>query len=154
MTITDHLWGQSTGQFTYQIQLCRALMFMWCQPEQAVDQSDTLPVIWDAMTLIRHYCYEHRRNITLWNDVKGISCHSNSIRTTLLFHWGLHCLRRPVPSTDTHGFRHTHFSFDDCEVICTSSYCYHQIVYMNHELLFSVSSLNDGMCCMYCYVLF
>ena len=42
----------------------------------------------------------------------------------------------------------THLSYDDCAYTCTLSYCHHQIGNLNHLLLFTVKSWNNGMRCM------
>ena len=47
----------------------------------------------------------------------------------------------------------THFSWNDCENMCTLSYYHHQIGNMTHLSLFSVRSWNNGMRCMYFYIL-
>ena len=51
------------------------------------------------------------------------------------------------------SFQVIHFSFDDCDNVCTSSYYHHQIGNMNHEPLFRIRAWNIGMCCMSSYVL-
>ena len=50
-------------------------------------------------------------------------------------------------------FQFTHFPCDDWENIYTLSYYHHQIGYMNYCPLFRVTSWNNGMRCMYFYVL-
>ena len=42
----------------------------------------------------------------------------------------------------------THFSYDDCENMCTLSYCYNQIGSITYLPLFRVKSWNNGVCCM------
>ena len=57
--ITSPLGGESTGHrcipFT-KGQECQPLKFLWCYPEQIVEQTLEWPVIWDAMMFMwRHY---------------------------------------------------------------------------------------------------
>ena len=46
----------------------------------------------------------------------------------------------------------THFSYDDCENICTRSYYHHRIGSMTHLPLFRVRSWKNGMRCMSFYI--
>ena len=45
--------------------------------------------------------------------------------------------------------QHTHFSFDDCENMCSLSYCHHQNGSMIHLPLFRLRSWNNGVRCMF-----
>ena len=47
----------------------------------------------------------------------------------------------------------THYSYDDCEKMCTLSYYHHQIGSMTHLPLLNVRSWNNGMLCMSFYIL-
>ena len=51
-----HYWPFRGWIFLTEGQWCDPFMFLWCDPEQTVDQTVELPVIWDAMPFIWCQC--------------------------------------------------------------------------------------------------
>ena len=58
--VTGPLWGESTRRFPSQRVSCKCglLVFLWCWPEQTVERTLELSVIWDIEKLIGHHCDE------------------------------------------------------------------------------------------------
>ena len=57
LPVTGPLWGESTGGFPAQRLVTQNfVVFLWFAPEQTVEQSVELPVLWDAMMSMWQYC--------------------------------------------------------------------------------------------------
>ena len=86
--------------------------------------------------------YDLSEGIELLKCLSGTFC----LKCVSKINWNLSIIFHEICGAVCIQF--THFSYDNCENICTLSYYHHQIGSMTHLPLFRVRSRNNGICCM------